>query len=334
MPAPTPPATFPPLVGQAIVLTGSTASGKSSLAIKLAERIEGEILSLDSIAVYRYMDIGTAKPSRIDQQQVSHHLIDLADPDQDFSVAYYLAEAHRCVAEVLSRGKRPIFVGGTPMYLKAILRGFDPGPPPDWQFRESVERDVLKFGVDALRDRLIQVDPLSAARIAPGDTRRMIRALEVSKLTGVPLSHRQIQFDRMLSSHSCSVFAIKHDRKQLHQRINQRVKQMFDSGLLDEVRSLLERFGPLSRTAAQAVGYRETIDWIAGQDSDVDTAPLESLQDAVATHTRQLAKRQETWFRSFQEITPISVTQPMETDSIINALVEHIQRVDTSQLSG
>lgn len=323
MPDPNPPSVYDPLIEQTIVLTGATASGKSSLAIQLAERLGGEILSLDSIAVYRGMNIGTAKPSPDQRRQIPHHLIDLADPDEDFSVACYLDLAHRCVDEVTSRGKIPIFVGGTPMYLKAILRGFDPGPPPDWEFRASVERDIETHGLDALRQRLRQVDPLSALRIAPGDTRRMIRALEVSKLTGVPLSHRQIQFERTRDASTCRVFALKRPRGELHDRINRRVQDMFAQGLIDEVRALQGRFGSLSRTARQAVGYREVIEW---RDSE---QTLESLIEEVSAHTRQLARRQETWFRSFDEITTLSVDEHTDHGSTLDHMVDHIKRVDS-----
>lgn len=312
--------TFPPLFDKTIVLAGPTASGKSSLAIQLAERIGGEILSLDSIAVYRQMDIGTAKPTAQDRARVPHHLIDLADPNQEFSVACYLAEAHRCVDDIHARGKRAIFAGGTPMFLKAILRGFDPGPPPDWEFRKSVQNDIDAFGTEALRERLAQVDPLSAARIAPGDTRRMIRALEVSKQTGVPLSHRQVQFEHAADAESCNVFGLGHQRSELHQRINTRVAKMFDSGLIDEVRQLTANYGSLSRTACQAVGYREIIEWF-------DTSgPLDQLIELVAAHTRQLARRQETWFRSFSEITVIKMDQHENDAAIIDHLVSHLQR--------
>ncbi|PAY18365.1 tRNA (adenosine(37)-N6)-dimethylallyltransferase MiaA [Rhodopirellula sp. SM50] len=318
------PTTFAPLVQETIVLTGPTASGKTSLALQLAEAIGGEILSLDSIAVYRHMDIGTAKPSAADRARVPHYLLDLADPDQDFSVACYLAEAHQCVREICSRGKRPIFVGGTPMFLKAVLRGFDVGPPPDWEFRESVQRDLDTFGAEALRQRLVQVDPISAARIAPGDTRRMIRALEVSKHTGKPLSHRQVQFDRHVDAQSCCVFALQHDRGKLHQRINRRVEQMFERGLIAEVEHLVERFGSLSRTASQAVGYREILDW-----KGAGGGPIDELKDLVATHTRQLAKRQETWFRSFSEITTVPIEQFDDESATLEFLLGHIQRLDT-----
>ena len=187
---------FRSLVQDAIVLTGPTASGKSAIALSLAQLIDGEILSLDSIAVYRGMDIGSAKPSQEDQQTIPHHLIDMVDPTEEYSVACYLAAAHDAIKKTQQTGRRAIFVGGTSMFLKGILRGFDPGPAADWAFRKAVESDLEQHGIEALRQRLQQVDPLAAHRIGPNDARRMIRALEVAHQTGTPISHRQIQFDQ------------------------------------------------------------------------------------------------------------------------------------------
>jgi tRNA dimethylallyltransferase len=299
---------FPPLIDDAIVLTGPTAAGKTSVAIALADRIGGELISLDSIAVYQGMDIGTAKPSDSDRQRVPHHLIDLVDPTEDFSVVCYLREAHAKVQEIRQRGHAAIFVGGTPMFLKGVLRGFDPGPPADWTFRDAVEADIEMHGVDALRQRLRQVDPLAEHRIGANDTRRMIRALEVARQTGTPISHRQVQFDRAREASTCNVFSLAWPRDQLHHRINQRVEEMFRLGLIDEIRRLLTKYGNLSRTASQAVGYREVLQWL-GSDSSMET-----LVDEVAAHTRQLARRQETWLRSLSEIRPLSVQTPLEPE--------------------
>ncbi|OUT61600.1 MAG: tRNA (adenosine(37)-N6)-dimethylallyltransferase MiaA [Rhodopirellula sp. TMED11] len=316
---------WPGLIDNAMVITGATASGKSALAIELANRVDGELLSLDSIAVYKGMDIGTAKPTAQQRQLAVHHLIDLVEPDQDFSVAHYMQLAHQCVQDILDRGKVPIFVGGTPMFLKGILRGFDAGPPPDWEFRNAVEADVQQHGVEALMRRLQQVDPLSATRIEANDVRRIVRALEVAKSTGVPLSHRQTQFDVARPAAECQVYSLQHPRPKLHQRINQRVEAMFQDGLVDEVRSLIEQYGTLSRTAGQAVGYREVIQWL---DSDQDES---DLREQVAIHTRQLAKRQETWFRSFTEITALTVNESTSTDELIETILQHRQALAGSQ---
>jgi tRNA dimethylallyltransferase len=297
---------FPSLADRAIVLTGPTASGKSAIALALARRIDAEILSLDSIAVYRHMNIGTAKPSPEDQARVRHHLIDLVDPNEMFSVSCYLQAAHATLEDLERRGRRAIFVGGTPMFLKGILRGFDPGPPADWSFRRAVEEDLARYGVEALRDRLRQVDPLAAHRIDPGDTRRMIRALEVAWQTGVPLSHRQTQFDHARPAAECQAFVLQVARDQLHRQIKGRVERMFADGLINEIRGLLERYGTLSKTASQAVGYREVIDWLE------HSGDLGETQEAVVAHTRRLARRQETWFRSFRELTPLETGNELD----------------------
>ncbi|QDT06520.1 IPP transferase [Rubripirellula lacrimiformis] len=311
---------FESLANRSIVLTGPTASGKSRIGIELAKRINGEILSLDSIAVYRHLDIGSAKATAAEQSAVPHHLIDLVDPSEEFSVARYLHCAHAAVADVIRRGRVPIFVGGTPMFLKGVLRGFDPGPPADWEFRSAVEQDLAEHGIEALRSRLRQVDPLAEHRIGKNDARRMIRALEVAWQTGQPITHRQIQFDRPVATADCRVVAIRWPRPQLHDRINQRVDEMFAAGLVEEVRSLLDREHPLSRTARQAVGYREVLDYLDQQDASLDdTIAL------VATHTRQLAKRQESWFRSFSEIRGIDVDDPIDAEAIADRIVHQFQ---------
>lgn len=330
---------YRPLAGQVIVLTGATASGKSDAAIQVAESIRstgwssghdgGEIVSLDALAVYRGMDIGTAKPDADARQRIPHHLIDVVDPDEEFSVAEYLRLAHRTVAEILARNRVPIFVGGTPMYLKAVLRGFDPGPPADPDFRAAVQRDVDTYGAEALHQRLCQVDPLSAHRIDPTDVRRMIRALEVAHATGTPISHRQTQFDRPAPTRTFTGasevtrrwatlgHALRWPRPVLHARINRRVDAMFERGLVDEVRQLRSRFGTLSRTAAQAVGYREVIEMLDETDGDErpSDARITQCREEVAAHTRQLARRQETWFRSFDEIEFVDVNDQSQIDT-------------------
>lgn len=294
---------FPPLVDRCWILTGPTASGKSAIALELAAQLNAEIVSLDSMAVYRGMDVGTAKPSGEDQTRVPHHLIDLVEPDEEFSVARYLQHAHQVVDRLSAEGRTPLFVGGTPMYLKAIIRGFDAGPPADWEFRRQVEEDVRRCGAEALRQRLIQVDPLSAHRLHPNDVRRMTRALEVARLTGVPLSHRQVQFEQRLAARDCRVFVTAWPRDILHQRINRRVEQMFESGLIDETQRLLETYRRLSRTAAKAVGYAEVIDYLN------EKLSLPEAREAVQAHTRQLARRQETWFRSFGEMRSLPMRE-------------------------
>ena len=290
-------------------LTGPTASGKTGVGIALAKRLDAEIVSLDSMALYRGMDIGTAKPTAEQRAAVPHHLIDLIDPEEEFSVARYLDAAADAIADVRSRGREVLFVGGTPLYLKALLRGLFDGPEADWKFRSVIEEELQRVGQQALYDRLAQVDPLAAAKLHPNDTRRLIRALEVYRITGQPISHQQMEFDEGRPTEACRVFVLQRPKEQLHARIDGRVKRMFDDGLVDEARRLTSGGRRLGRTAGQAVGYCEALDHIGGELS-VEEAILR-----VTTRTRRFAKRQATWFRSLSEcrLVPVEGDMPDET---------------------
>lgn len=282
-------------------LTGPTASGKTAVGLELARLMNAEILSLDSMAIFQGMDIGTDKPSAAEQALVPHHLIDLVDPSEEFSVARYLEAAQEKITEVRSRGKQVLFVGGTPLYLKSMLRGLFEGPKADWEFREQVAEEIRRVGQGALHERLLQIDPLSAARLHPNDTRRLIRALEVYKLTGRPISHFQLQFDEGLTADECRVFVLERSVEELHERINQRVEQMMRTGLIDEVRDLQASGVEFGRTAQQAVGYREVLAFLAGECSQ------DEAMEQMKARTRRFAKRQRTWFRSLSECRPVPV---------------------------
>lgn len=297
----------PPLEN-AWYLTGPTASGKSRVALRLAEKIDAEIISVDSMAVYRGMDIGTAKPSMPERVRVPHHLIDVVDPTVDYSVSQFVQDAHQKADEIRSRGKRVLLVGGTPLYLKSLLCGMFLGPPADWDFRQAVEADIAEFGVDALRRRLEAVDPLSAFKILPGDVRRMTRALEVAKITGRPMSHWQNQFENSCQPKGCRSFVLSWERHKLHDRVNRRVDQMFDRGLLEEVQDLVRTYGQLGRTASQAVGYKEPLEFMTGS---VDRA---CMIDKVKAHTRQLVRRQEIWFRSMPNFRRLEINGEADLD--------------------
>jgi len=283
-------------------LTGPTASGKTAVGIELARLLDGEIVSLDSMALYRGMDVGTAKPTAEERAAVPHHLIDVLEPHEEYSVAQYVEAAEKCVAEIRRRGKPALFVGGTPLYLKAALRGIFEGPPADWQYRKRLGREAAERGPAWLHSQLAAVDPASAARLHPNDARRLIRALEVYQKTGRPISEWQQQFDRAHPAEACRVFVLDWPRQELHARIDRRVETMFAAGLVGEVADLLARPKPLSRTAAKAVGYREVIAHLEGE-YDLATAI-----ETVKTHTRQLAKRQMTWFRALSECRFLAVT--------------------------
>jgi tRNA dimethylallyltransferase len=276
-------------------LTGATAAGKTAIGVSLAEQLEAEIIALDSMTVYRGMDIGTAKPSREQRQRVPHHLIDIADPADEFSVAQYVEAAGCAVDEIRARGKVPLFVGGTPLYLKSLLRGLFNGPPADWALRREIEQELQYVGHEALYQRLTQIDPVAASHIHPHDTRRLIRALEVFRATGEPISHQQLEFEDARPAEECHVFVLRRKREELHARIAARVEAMVQEGLVHEVRGLIEAGQALGRTARQAVGYREALAFLAGEHDETEMAAR------ITYRTRRFAKRQGTWFRSLSE---------------------------------
>jgi tRNA dimethylallyltransferase len=297
-------------------LAGPTASGKSATAMALAQKIDAEIISLDSMAIYREMDIGTAKPAP-SERVVAHHLLDIRDCTEEFSVAQYLEAAHNCVAEILGRGKIPLFVGGTPMYLKVLLRGMFVGPSADWEFREQVQEQIDLHGKELIHQQLERVDPLSAHKLHPNDTRRVIRALEVFHLTGVPISHQQQQFEDQGASGRQNVFVLSWPRPLLHHRIEQRVEQMFNNGFVAEVEALVAKHGSLGRTAAQAVGYQEVLALLHAECS------LNEAIEQVKIRTRRFARRQETWFRGFEECIWVPQVMPVEIGDTVEQILEH-----------
>ena len=295
-------------------VTGATATGKTRVGIEIAKQIKAEVISLDSMAVYRGMNIGTAKATAEQLAEVPHHLIDLVEPSEEFSVAEFLLACEMKIEEIRSRGRTVLFVGGTPLYLKTLLRGMYQGPPADWEFREEVEREVTSTGMAPLLERLQQVDPLAAAKLHPHDKRRIIRALEVYKITGHPISHQQIHFDDDAVSQAKHVFVLSLPRPALHRRIEKRVDRMFELGLVEEVRSLLVRHRCLSRTALQAVGYREVVEHLEGKHSLSETVEL------VKQRTRQFARRQETWFRRLSECQNISIDEAANVREIVGEI--------------
>ena len=297
-------------------LTGATAVGKTAIGIALAKQIGAEIISLDSMAIYCGMDIGTAKPTAAQRSEVPHHLLDIVDPDEEFSVAQYIYAASTAVADIRSRGREPLFVGGTPLYLKSLLRGMFESPPANWQLREEIEREVGEVGQRALYDRLMQVDPVAASHIHPHDRRRLIRALEVYRATGEPISHQQLQFEDGRPAEACRVFVLRRSREELHRRIEARVEAMVAAGLVEEVERLLSAGVELSRTARQAVGYREALEHIAGE------YDRQEMTVRIKARTRRFAKRQGTWFRSLSECRFVDISGEVDADSIAKRIVK------------
>ncbi len=296
-------------------LVGPTAVGKTEIGIEVARRLGGEVVALDSMTVYRGLEIGTAKPSLVERDGVPHHLFDLVDPWEEFTVARYVVEAERVCREILARGRAPVFVGGSGLYLRTILRGLFDGPEADPAVRGRLEVESQQFGPDALHRRLQAVDPVAAARLHPNDVRRVIRALEVFELTGTPLSEQQRQGPLQADERPVWLVWLEPDRAWLQERIDRRVDAMLAAGLVAETQAVLAAggFGP---TAAQALGYAEVLEHLAGKSS------LEGCREAIQTHTRQFAKRQCTWFRNLEELSAVPVDGATDRDELARRLAQ------------
>jgi tRNA dimethylallyltransferase len=276
-----------------LVVIGATASGKSELALEVAARARAELLSVDSMQVYRHMHIGTAKPTADERARVRHHLIDVVEPNETFTVARFVEMADATIAEAAARQVPLVATGGTPLYYKALFEGMFEGPGASGEIRERLR--VLSN--DELHARLAQVDPAAATRLHRNDTKRLIRALEVHELTGQPISSLQREWGAASQRYRAVWVGLDWDREALNRRINARVKTMMEAGWLGETQQLLARYSELSKTAAEATGYAELIAHLRG---------LQKLDDAVEQikiATRQLARRQMKWFRRFRNVT-------------------------------
>ena len=280
----------------AIFLMGPTASGKTALAVSLVEQFPLEIISVDSALVYRGMDIGTAKPDAATLARAPHHLLDIRDPTEAYSAAAFCDDARRLMADIVARGKVPLLVGGTMLYFRALLQGLDDLPKADAALRQELEAAAENRGWPDLHAELAQVDPVTAARLAPNDSQRIGRALEIFRLTGTPMSALLDRVQSVLPYHVLQLALIPSDRAVLHQRIAARFDTMLAEGLLDEVKSLRQTY-PLhaDMPSMRAVGYRQAWAYLEGE---ID---LNALREQGVAATRQLAKRQLTWLRSWPD---------------------------------
>jgi tRNA dimethylallyltransferase len=275
------------------VLTGPTGSGKTDYALRLAREFPIEIVSVDSAQVYRGLDIGSAKPEAAVQAAVPHHLIDLVDPAESYSAGQFVRDAARAIADIEARGRMPLLVGGTMLYLRALTGGIANLPQSSAQIRGALDADAERLGWPAMHARLAQIDAAAAARIHPNDAQRIQRALEVHAASGRPISEMQATTQPPLAREFVSVALVPSDRARLHAALAQRFDAMMAAGLLDEVRRLYQR-GDLSdeKPSIRAVGYRQLWSHLAGSDS------LEVAVERAVAATRQLAKRQLTWLRT------------------------------------
>ncbi|HEG43448.1 MAG TPA: tRNA (adenosine(37)-N6)-dimethylallyltransferase MiaA [Phycisphaerales bacterium] len=294
-----------------ILILGVTASGKSKLAFELARTIGAEIVSIDSMKVYKRMDLGTAKPAFERQKQVKYHLIDVVEPFESFSVDRFLALTDAAIEQIQAAGKPVIAAGGTAMYIKTLLYGLFEGPGSEDKLRQELKDRIQTEGTANLHAELAAIDPPAAERIHPNDERRIIRALEVYQLTGKPISSFQKQFKAEQMRRDWTIIGLRRPKPIESSRINLRVKKMIEAGLVDEVRSLLAENKPLSKQAACAIGYAEIIDHLNGNLS------LEEAIEKIKINTRRLAKGQRTWFKTFKNVNWIDASEDDTEDDIL-----------------
>ncbi len=308
------------------ILTGPTACGKTNIAIKIAEQAKIEIVSADSMLVYRGMDVGTEKPSRDIRDRIPHHLIDIVEPWEEYNVGRYIKDFDSTACKLSEHGKPFIVVGGTALYLKAIMDGLFEGPSADWEYRKYLKSVAIEKGPEYLHNMLADIDPEMADKLHINDQKRIIRALEVFKKTGCRMSSFQTQFGHKNPRYDCIVVAIDHDRNVLYGRIEERVDSMFQRGLVDEVHLLLDKPQKLSKQASQALGYKEVIDFFNGK------CTLLEAKEAIKKRTRRFAKRQMTWFRSFSEVLWICADVNDDTKMLSEKVFQYFDEHDFSKL--
>ena len=303
-------------------ILGCTAVGKSAVGVEVARRIGAEIVSVDSMMVYRRMDIGTAKPSREIRAEIPHHCIDIVEPSESFSVARYLTFADEAIDKISSAGKPVLLVGGSALYIKAVSEGLFEGPGANPDIRQALKARAAAEGLSALHAELTRVDPDAARRISPRDEKRIIRALEVYELTGEPISRLQQQWDSQRLRYDCVFIGLRRPKEEINRRINARVKEMIRKGLRDEVASLLAEPKGLSDQASQALGYAEMIEHLKGKYT------LEQAIERIKINTRQFAKRQRTWFRHFRNVQWIDIQE----DDTIEKVSEKVLKIISQKL--
>jgi tRNA dimethylallyltransferase len=306
--------TFPPIVA----ILGATATGKSGTAIALALEFGGEVVSVDSRYLYRGLDIGTAKPTSEEQQQVPHHLIDILDPRDDYSLALFKRDANSAIENILQRGKLPVLAGGSPLYVRAVLEGWRiPEAAPDPGLRAELEQFAEEHGREALHQRLVEVDPPAAARIPAQNVRRVIRAMEIHHQTGQRMSDLE---GKDPPPWDILRIGLHIERDALFERIDQRVDQMLEQGLVEEVRGLLERGIPPDCTAMRSIGYQEVIPYLRGE---YDYAEMTS-RIKFATH--RYVRHQLTWLRKTHGIEWIDALEPGSNQTIRQRVENHIRK--------
>jgi tRNA dimethylallyltransferase len=298
-----------------IVVCGPTASGKTSVAIELAERIGAEIIGADSLQVYRRLDVGTAKPTAEERARVPHHLVDVLDPVEPFNAAEFKTLADAAIADIRARGRVPMVVGGTGLYVRILVRGIFPAPNPDVALRERLRKEIDAYGIGALHKRLMLVDPELAEKVETNDRNRIIRGLEIFEQTGIPLSEHQRVHDFGSASYEPFYLGIHRERADLYARIEARTALMMERGLLAEYRGLLDSGVPADAKPMESLGYRQMRDYLDG------SRTLDEATEDITRETKRYAKRQTTWFRKTDDIR--WVMEPMEK---LDAIARDLRR--------
>ena len=307
--------------GKLICIAGPTASGKTGLSVRLAEALDAEIVSCDSMQIYRHMDIGTAKPTKDEMRGIRHHMLDVADPWEDYSVGKYVQQADACVQDILRRGRPVIVVGGTGLYSESLVLGRGFAPVPSTGQRQRLEARALEEGPEALRQELLRIDPEAYDRIAATDSRRIIRALEVFYETGKTITEHNRLTQLQPPRYDCLWLGLDdEDRSVLYDRINRRVDDMLRQGLMEEIDRLVSMGVPRTATAMQAIGYKEFLMEKQGELSHTEAVEL------VKQRSRNYAKRQLTWFRRNREIHWLIRGQQDNSDTIFSAARQAVRK--------
>lgn len=302
-----------------ICVVGPTASGKTKLAVELAKKLDGEVLSCDSMQIYRGMNIGTAKPTADEMDGVRHHMLDVADPGEDFSVGRYVEQADACLRDILARGKTAVIAGGTGLYVDSLISGRTFAPCPSSAKRDELERRADAEGTQVLLEELRAVDPDAAARLHVRDRKRIIRALEVYLETGKTITQHNLETQQLPPRWQAVWLGMTfRDRADLYDRIDRRVLQMLQDGLAEEVRALLARDVPSASTALQAIGYKEMLAALRGEIS------MEQAVAQIQQASRNYAKRQLTWFRRNRQICWLEQTLPLDFSAVFAEALHHI----------
>lgn len=299
-----------------IVICGPTASGKTALSIELAKKINGEIVSADSMQIYKDMNIGTAKPTKEEMQGIKHYLIGCVSPEERYSVAQYKQYAKAAIKEIIAKGKTPIIVGGTGLYVDSLIYEIEYNDVKiDENYRKELEKIVEEQGLEELYKKALEIDPVAMEKISPNDKKRIMRVLEIYKTTGKTKTEQELESRKNPVEYDYKIFAINWDREILYQRIDKRVDIMIEQGLIDEVRDILKKYNKFP-TAMQGLGYKEAVDYING------IYTKEEMIEKIKMETRRYAKRQLTWFRKNKQTIWLDGTNDIQNN--INIILEGI----------